>query len=87
VGNSVIAGFKIPKIGDVCGCSTATSDPIIKWMVPGHSAHWVGPVRHPLGLADCSESISMWGIVSLRRSEFRKFVMFVAVAGQPVIQS
>jgi len=56
-----------------------------KWMTPGDSAHQTGPVRHPLALGDCIGGTSMWGILLLRDSEFRKLVMFVAVAQQPVV--
>jgi len=59
----------------------------MKWMAPRDSAHRIGPVRHSLAFADCSDSISMRGILSSRHSEFRKLVMFVAVAQQPVIRS
>jgi len=59
----------------------------MKWMSPGDSAHRICPVRHSLAFTDCSGSISMWGILSSRHSEFRKLVMFVAVAQQPVTRS
>jgi len=63
VGHSVIAGFQIPKIDDVCTFSSATSDQIREWMAPGDSAHQIGPERCFNHLADCGGSGSMWDIL------------------------
>ena len=87
MGHSFIFAFQIPKIGDVCCCISAASSPIMKWMVPGDWAHLIGLVRYAIALADCSKSISMWGILLSQHSEFRKLVMFVAVSQQAVIGS
>ena len=39
VGNTLVTGFQIPKIGDIFGCSTATTGQITKRMARGDSAH------------------------------------------------
>ena len=70
MGNSVISGFQIPKIGDVCGRSTAASNRIMKWMAPGDSAQRIGLVRYPLGKLNGRGSISMWGVLGSQDCEF-----------------
>ena len=87
MGHSFIFAFQIPKIGDVCCCISAANSLIMKWMVPGDWAHWIGLVRYAIALADCSKSISMWGILLSQHSEFRKLVMFMAVSRRPAVQS
>ena len=63
MGHSVIVGFEIPKIDDVCTFCSATSDQIREWMVPRDSAHQIGPERYFNHLADCGGSGSMWDIL------------------------
>jgi len=83
VENSFILEFWIPKIGDVCACSTTTMGHMAEWMERRDSASQIGLVRHPPRLAICSGIISMWRILLSWNSEFRKLVMFVPVAPQP----
>ena len=61
--DSIIAAFSIPKIGDVGCCSSAASSWIMNWMVPRESAHRIGLVCQPLGLANCSSGILLWDIL------------------------
>jgi len=83
VGNTLVTGFQIPKIGDVCACSTGTTGQIAKQMARGDSAGLIGPVRDPPHLPVCGGSISMSVILSSLHFKFRKLVMFVPVATQP----
>ena len=59
----------------------------MKWMARGDWAHWIGLVRYAIALANHSKSISMWEIPLSGHSEFRKLVMFMALAQQPVTAS
>ena len=50
---------------------------IAKWMAPGDSAHQIGIAYNSLGLADCSETISMVRIMLLWDSETQKSETFL----------
>jgi len=57
VGNTSAGRFWILKIRHVPACSAVTISGMAKWMIWGDSAHRVGLVRYPQGLADCSGGI------------------------------
>ena len=59
VGNTLVAVFQIPKIGDVCACSTAATGPIAKWMAPGDSAHQISTGHNSRCLVDSKWSTSV----------------------------
>ena len=52
--NIAVAGSQIRKIGGICAWHWLTTGWIAKRMGRRDSAHWIGLVRHSLGLADCS---------------------------------
>jgi len=61
VGNTASAQFQIPKIGNVCACSTTTSERIAKWIAREVSAHRIclgGNVQCPV---DCGSNASRVG--------------------------
>jgi len=43
--NIHVTGSQIPKIGDICACSTITTGQITKGMTRGVSAYWIGLAR------------------------------------------
>jgi len=58
VENTLVTVFQIPKSGDVCACSTATTGQIARRMARQDSMHWIGPDNGSKSLTDWSCSTS-----------------------------